>query len=223
MINSVVGSLADGSVGCDVASPLNPASAKQYYNNKYKFIIRYIGRGEPSSFDDLTAEEGQAIVDAGLALGVVQHPRAPGWQPTGDLGTRFGAAAASLSGEAGLPFGVTVWLDLEGVAGGTPAQNVIDYCNNWYAEVAAVGYVPGIYIGANPGLTADQLYWDLHMASYWRGGSSEAAGVPADIPHRGYQMVQRITGAGTTEFDTDTIKTDNFGGAAQWCVGVPVS
>jgi hypothetical protein len=224
MINASIGSLPDGSVGCDSASPLNSASAKQYYNNKYRFIVRYVGRGDGSkTYVDLTPGEGQAIIDAGLALGVVQHPLREGWKPTGDLGTSFGAAAASLSGEAGLPFGVTVWLDLEGVAAGTPAQNVIDYCNNWYAEVAAVGYVPGLYVGANPGLTADQLYWDLHMASYWRGGSSEAAGVPSDIPHRGYQMVQRITGAGTAEFDFDTIKTDRFGGAVQWCVAPPLS
>jgi hypothetical protein len=81
-----------------------------------------------------------------------------------------------------------------------------------------VGYVPGLYIGANPGLTADELYWDLRMRSYWRGGSSESGGVPDDIPHRGYQMSQRITGAGASEFDSDVIAADNFGGAVQYCL-----
>ena len=86
-------------------------------------------------------------------------------------------------------------------------------------EVSGVGYVPGVYIGANPGLSADQLYWDLKMKSYWRGGSSVKAGVPADIPNRGYQMTQRISGAGTSsEFDSDVIRADNFGGAVQFCV-----
>ncbi len=219
MINGRVAPLADGCIGFDCTTRLNAASAKQYYNKNFCFVVRYIGRGDGSAtYVDLNEAEGQAIIDAGLGLGVVQHPLGEGWHPTRELGQNFGAAAARLSGDAGLPFGVTVWLDLEGVASGTPVQQVIDYCNAWYAEVAGVGYVPGVYVGANPGLSADQLYWDLRMASYWRGGSSESAGVPADIPHRGYQMTQRITGTGSYEFDSNVIRTDNFNCAVQWCV-----
>jgi hypothetical protein len=33
----------------------------------------------------------------------------------------------------------------------------VDYCNNWYDEDDAAGYSPGLYVGANPGLTSDQL------------------------------------------------------------------
>ena len=219
MINGRVAPLADGSIGFDVTTRLNPASAKQYYNKNFRFVVRYIGRGDGSSnYVDLSQEEGQIIIDAGLGLGVVQHPLAEGWHPTHDLGARFGSAAARLAGDAGLPSGVTVWLDLEGVASGTSAQQVTDYCNSWFNEVAAVGYVPGVYVGANPGLSADQLYWDLRMKSYWRGGSSASAGVPEEIPNRGYQMRQRITGSGANEFDSDVIKADNFNSAVQWCV-----
>lgn len=136
--------------------PINVISAKQYLNKGYQFIVRYVGRGDGSkTFVDLTQEEGQAIADAGLGLCVVQHPLAAGWSPTGTLGPRFGAAAASLAGRAGLHVGVNVWLDLEGVSNGSQAQDVIDYCNEWYDEVSAVGYVPGLYIGAGPGLSAD--------------------------------------------------------------------
>jgi hypothetical protein len=153
-----------------------------------------------------------------MGLCVVQHPLAEGWHPTRALGQQFGAAAAKLSGAAGLLSGASVILDLEGVARDTATQDTIDYCNAWHAEVSAVGYVSGVYVGANPGLTADQLFFDLRVQSYWRGGSSESAGVPADIPHRGYQMRQRITGAGAGEFDTDVIAADNFGGEIQFCV-----
>ena len=219
MISARVASLPDGAMGCDVTAPLNVISAKQYLNKGYKFVVRYVGRGDGSrTFVDLTQEEGQAIVDAGLGLCVVQHPLAEGWSPTSALGQRFGAAAATLAGGAGLPVGVSVWLDLEGVAPASQAQEVIDYCNEWYDEVSAVGYAPGVYIGANPGLSADQIYWDLSMKSYWRGGSSTESGVPADIPNRGYQMVQRITGSGTSEFDSDVTHADNFGGTVLWCV-----
>src|SRR5271170_7217158 len=107
-------------MGCDVTAPLNVISAKQYLNKGYKFVVRYIGRGDGSkTFVDLTQEEGQAIVDAGLGLCVVQHPLAEGWSPSAALGQRFGAAAASLAGGAGLPVGATIWLDLEGVAPAT--------------------------------------------------------------------------------------------------------
>ncbi len=219
MITGKAAPLANGTMGCDLTTPLNAASAKQYLNKGYKFIIRYIGRDDGSkTFVDLTEHEGQSIIDAGLALSVVQHPLAEGWHPTPALGKQFGAAAARLAGAAGLPAGVSVWLDLEGVAQSAAAQDVIGYCNAWYDEVSAVGFSPGVYIGAKPGLTADQLYWDLRMKSYWRGGSSEASGVPSDIPHRGYQMSQRITGTGRNEFDSDVVKTDNFGSAVQWCV-----
>src|SRR5215469_2264832 len=94
MINGRVAPLADGSIGFDVTTRLNPASAKQYYNKNFRFVGRYIGRGDGSSnYVDLSQEEGQIIVDAGLGLGVVQHPLAEGWHPTHDLGARFGSAA----------------------------------------------------------------------------------------------------------------------------------
>jgi hypothetical protein len=219
MLNAKVASLPDGTMGFDITTPLNMISATQFLNKGYGFVVRYVGRGDASrTFIDITQEEGQAIVDAGLGLCVVQHPLAEGWSPTAARGKQFGAAAASLAGEAGLLVGTTVWLDLEGVSPASQPQDVIDHCNEWYDEVSTVGFVPGAYIGANPILSADQIYWDLSMKSYWRGGSGEESGVPADIPHRGYQMAQRITGSGTDEFDSDVIRTDNFGGAVRMCV-----
>jgi hypothetical protein len=82
------------------------------------------------------------------------------------------------------------------------------------------GYVPSLSIGANPGLSADQL-WDVSMKSYWQGGSDPAAGVPADIPNRGYQVKQRITALGTSQVDIDLTDADNFGGTVRWCVSPP--
>ena len=219
MIIANVASLPDGTMGCDVTTPINVISARQYANKGNGFIVRYVGRGDGSRhFVDITQDEAQAIVDAGLALGVVQHPLAEGWSPSALLGQRFGAAAAGLAGAAGLPAGMTIWLDLEGVAPGSQPEDVIAYCNEWYDEVKAVGFIPGVYIGANPGLSADQIYWELNMQSYWRGGSSVNAGVPADIPNRGYQMKQHITGSGASVFDSDVTQSDNFGGTVLWCV-----
>jgi Domain of unknown function (DUF1906) len=75
------------------------------------------------------------------------------------------------------------------------------------------GWAPDAGLG-----TADQLYWDIRTTHYWKGGSSAEAGVPDEIPHRGYQMVQRINDPGPEEFDSDVTKTDALGGGVMWVV-----
>src|SRR5437879_11294103 len=50
---------------------------------------------------------------------------------------------------------------------GTPAAQVIDYCNRWHAAVAGAGYVPGLYVGFHCGLDATQLYRALRFSHYW--------------------------------------------------------
>ena len=224
-LQGTVSSASAGLIGFDTTDQLNPATAKQYVNKGYRFCIRYISHDKSvkSSFRDLTADEAQVIVDSGMALFVVQHPLRPGWSPTAKLGQTFGQNAAAYSGEAGLPPGVNVFLDLEGVKAGTPESDVIDFCNAWFAEVAAVGYETGVYIGAAPGLSADQIYWNLKTKHYWKGGSSAQAGVPDDIPNRGYQLTQYIQNPGKpNEFDSNVTKTDNFGSAIMWVAGSPL-
>ena len=217
-IAGVISQAQPGIIGFDTTDRLNPVTAKQYFNKGYRFCVRYLGRGDgKSKYDDLIETEAQAIVDSGMALMAVQHPLAEGWTPTQALGQSFGSAAAKLAGNAGLPSGATVWLDLEGVKAGTADTAVIDYCNAWFTEVDAVGYATGVYIGAAPGITPDQMYWNLKTKSYWKGGSSAKAGVPDDIPHRGYQLIQHIQNVGKPdEFDSNVTKNDAFGSGVMW-------
>ena len=207
-----------GVIGFDTTEVLNAVSAKNYLNKGYKFCVRYIGRGSgKSNFVDITQSEAQTIVDTGLALMIVQHPLASGWVPTARMGSEFGNYAALAAGKAGLLPGMNIWLDLEGVKDGASSNDVIAYCNAWFAEVEKLGFESGIYIGASPGLTADQLYWDIKTKHYWKGGSSSKAGVPDDIPNRGYQLVQRISNPGTpSEFDSNVTRTDAFGSGVMW-------
>jgi Domain of unknown function (DUF1906) len=218
-LTGTVSQAPSGVLGFDSASPLNSVQAKQYFNKGYRFGVRYVSHSKFGSgpYTDLTEAEGEAILAAGLALMVVQHPLAAGWTPTAELGQTFGELAAANAGSAGLPSGVNVWLDLEGVKPGVAASDTIAFCNAWFAEVEAVGYASGVYIGASPILTADQIYWDLKTQHYWKGGSSAKAGVPDDVPNRGYQLIQRIQNPGTkNEFDSNVTRTDNFGGGVQW-------
>jgi hypothetical protein len=116
----------------------------------------------------------------------------------------------------GFPPGINVWLDLEGVRSGTSASNVIAYCNNWFDEVAAKNYVPGIYVGADAILTDTQLA-NLKFEHYWKSGS-----IVPSIPGRGYQLIQTIPNPPLGELrhgihiDLDKTQTDSQKDQVLW-------
>ena len=218
-ISGIVQSAPPGAKGFDVNTPISTSAAKQFLARGYRFCLRYVGRLTTRP-GDLTQAEAQNIVNAGLALMVVQHVKSDhDWTPDGALGTTYGANAALFSQQAGIPPRVNVWLDLEGVAPGTPAEDVIAYCENWYRGVADAGYVPGLYVGDQPGLTGRQLY-DLSFQHYWG-----ASNVNNDVkPACDWCLRQRsasggtIAGVSTDWYDDDFTQTDNAGRTVQWLV-----
>src|ERR1700730_1854083 len=101
-----------GIMGFDTTEVLNAVSARNYFNKGYRFCVRYVGRGKgKSNYVDISRAEAQAIVDAGLALMIAQHPLASGWVPTEQMGQDFGNYAALAAGQAGLLPGMNIWLD----------------------------------------------------------------------------------------------------------------
>lgn len=141
----------------------------------------------------------------------VQHVQQSPWQPTGQLGTQYGAAAAENCQAVGFPSGIIVWCDLEGIAPHTAALNVIEYCNAWYAAVRNAGYVPGVYVGASAILDSQQLS-DLNFQAYWRSQSN--------IPNvnRGYRLVQLFptTTRNGISIDIDVTQDDYRNDKVQW-------
>lgn len=207
-----VKSAAPGLLGFDADTVISAAVAQQFKQNGYSFCARYLSLGNGQNAGDLSNAEAANIINAGLALIAVQHVRAEGWAPTAALGGTYGNNAASNAASVGLPKGMNIWCDLEGIATGTTAQNVIDYCQAWYAAVQAAGYVPGLYVGANCILSGTQLY-DLSFQHYWKSLST----VP-EIPNRGYQLVQKWFPQAEfgISIDQDTTQTDHKGGAVLW-------
>lgn len=206
-----------GIVGFDCDQVLSSAEAASYCAQGYRFCLRYVSRTaalhDPANgSSDLTAAEAQDILNAGLALMVVQHACEPNWVPTAGLGTQYGSCAAQFAGEAGIVAGVNVFLDLEGIAQGTDQQAIVDYCNNWFDQVAAAGFAPGIYIGYDVWLSPEDLYSELKFDHYWKAG-----GDVTDVATRGYQMVQTIG----TDFDSDVTQNDNLGGCVVWQINSP--
>ena len=208
-----VGSVPAGLLGIDTDTKLDTTHIQELAAAGYTFIMRYISLNYPASpSGDLDYDEAQNIVNAGLGLMPVQHPRLPGWTPTPTMGTIDGENARDNAYHVGFPAHVNVWLDLEGINQGTSAATVIDYCNNWYDAVAAWGYIPGIYVGANCLLTGDQLYYDLKFGHYWQSLSS----VPTPSV-RGYQMIQSAAQSYyCVPIDRDTTQMDSIGGQVQW-------
>ena len=147
--------------GIDTVLRLNAQQAKALAALGYTFAVRYLG--------GLTSEERAVLLAAGLAVMPVTYSRKPGWVPSADLGRQDGDKTVLELARVGLPPGVTVWLDLEGCAG--PAADTAAWVNEWAAKVAAAGYQPGLYVGAQPGgLDADAL-WQLTVVRYWRSCS----------------------------------------------------
>ncbi len=144
-----VQSAPPGLQGFDVNDTISAADAAKFKVAGYDFCCRYIPRGAGlSSAPSLTNVEAADILNAGLALMAVQHVAPDGWSPNTNLGTVYGSFAANYcSQKVGLPPGMNIWCDLEGIATGTPAADVIAYCQAWYIAVHTAGYVPGIYVG----------------------------------------------------------------------------
>ncbi|NSX09662.1 DUF1906 domain-containing protein [Pseudomonas lini] len=198
--------------GFDADTVISSATAQQFAAQGYTFCIRYLSLGDSQGAGDLSSSEANDILASGLALMVVQHVDAPGWSPSQSVGQTHGNNAVTNADTIGLPPGLNVWCDLEGVAASVTAQNVINYCTAWYNAVSAAGYVPGLYVGANAVLSGQQLY-DLPFEHYWQSCSE----VPT-VAVRGYQMVQTlvqnpVNGIG---IDDDMTQTDLLGGQALW-------
>lgn len=204
-----------GLKGFDTDTPLSAGQAEQFFSSGYRFCVRYLSLRHQQEARDLSADEALAILRAGLALMAVQHVRYPGWTPSASLGSGDGNNAARNARAVGLPAGINLWCDLEGVKDTAGAQEVIDYCNAWYDAVSAAGYVPGLYVGYKALLNGDQLYHDLEYGHYWKS----ASGVPA-VPVRGYQLVQSSpnTTVDGVAIDEDTTQTDDQGGQVQWLI-----
>jgi Domain of unknown function (DUF1906) len=205
----------DGLRGLDTAETVTASGAVALRKNGFRFCARYVRRDKPHA-SALSANEARSLLNAGLGLMPVQYVESESsWKPTAAKGSRNGEVAASEAEKLGLPWGVTIWCDLEGVEVGTPAQRTIDYCNQWHAAVGGAGYVPGLYVGYRAGLTPLQLYRSLRFTHYWGAYNLNADQYPAV---RGLQMKQTRrkpkdlpVGLGL-DFQVDKASADALGG-----------
>lgn len=196
MSSARVGILPHGSRGFDANTRVSLAAASAFWSAGYRYAVRYVRRTTPHDYDLSTTEVLQ-LLRAGLGLMVVQHVTGPdaqgrGWIPTSALGAQYGETAADECRKLGLPKGIAVWCDLEGVRyigdrPAMPAEQVIGFCNAWFDAVKAQGYDPGLYVGYDCGLTGEQLYWKTKFRRFWSAYNLNADSVPVK---RGVCQVQ---------------------------------
>jgi hypothetical protein len=206
---------ADGVRGFDTAETVSRVAAAAFWRRGYRYCVRYVRRDKPHA-SALSATEARYLLDQGLGLMLVQYVESEtAWNPSAAKGTKNGGVAAAEAEKLGVPWGVTIWCDLEGVAPGTPSQKVIDYCNRWHSAVSGAGYVPGVYVGYRAGLSATQLYRALRFTHYWGAYNLNTDRYPAV---RGLQMKQSqarpsdaVPGVGIS-FQVDRVRSDALGG-----------
>jgi len=170
-----------------------------------KGVFRYL--------EDLTASEVSTITSSGLKLYFVNHSRLPGWLPSSAAGTADGLRDVGNLQKLGIPKGVHMAFDLEGVGGGS-ASLCAAHVNAWAAEIQAAGYLAALYVGEGALLTSAQLY-ALLVTLYWASASLilDAAGNAA-VPACDWSVIQGrpvdvvVGGVG---IDYDTIYQDNKG------------
>jgi len=208
-------SAPDGVRGIDTTERTSRGNAVALHAHGYRFCVRYVRRDKPHA-SSLSTAEATGILDSGLGLMLVQYVESESaWTPTVRKGTTNGGVAASEAEKIGVPWGVTIWCDLEGVAVGTPRQQVIDYCNRWHSAVSGAGYVPGLYVGYRSGLTATQLYAKLRFTHYWGAYNLNSDQSPVV---RGVQMTQSqrrpqdAVPSLQIDFQVDRISADRLGG-----------
>lgn len=202
--------------GFDTAQRLGRAEAKAFFDHGYRFAVRYVRRDRPHPMGDLTVPEAESLIELGLGLMIVQYVESDSsWAPSAEKGSRNGEIAAEEVRRLGVPAGVMVWCDLEGVAGGTSHRMVIDYCNRWYGEVATAGYRPGLYVGWHCGLTPAELYRELRFTHYWSAYNLNGDEMPSV---RGVQMrqgeptLEDVPAGVAIGFDTNVVRADKLGG-----------
>ena len=205
----------NGVRGFDTAERLSATDAAAFRRRGYRFAVRYVRRDKPHA-SALSVSEAGALLNVGIGLMLVQYVESDtSWNPSGVKGATNGSVAASEAQKLGVPWGVTVWCDLEGVAPATPAQRVIDYCNRWHIAVTSAGYVAGLYVGYRAGLTPTQLYRALRFTHYWGAYNLNTDQYPST---RGLQMKQAVRTArdavpGTAiDFQVDRVSADKLGG-----------
>ena len=159
----------------DSVTLITPALAAALKAEGFDGVSQYLGGG-------VTAQSVQAITNAGLGfLPVTFADRFDGEQTVAECHA------------LGLPDGVTVFLDVEGIGPSITAAQLMMKIADWAHPVADANYIPSMYVGWKALLTSAELY-ALPVYRYWKAFSRilDRNGQPAE-PACGWSVIQSPT------------------------------
>jgi hypothetical protein len=178
-------------------------------------VVGYLGAMNPTRL--------KYILDAGL-----------GYMPVTKAGEYMDGAADEIAQlkALGIPPGTTVWLDLEGKFAWDMGKTqegmtkLMGLMISWARDIAAAGWMPGLYVGAPQPCSSKQLY-AMPFVRYWWG-----LGKPTDItgalvyPDCGWCMIQQWHGQTNGMMwrnsgvfvDTNGVQKDHKGRLPMWVV-----
>lgn len=177
---------AVGARGFDTSAAVqSQTQAQQIFQANYVFAIRYVTLpGNPTGVEPLTTQEAGWLRTAGIAVGLVQPFRTQS-TITAAQGTTDGQSAAAQAQELGVPGGVVIWADVEGI---DPSEcPIVQYLQSWAAAVSAGGYAPGVY---NAALQSSEFAQLTTINHYWQSGAGMEFAGNLGNPGRGYQILQ---------------------------------
>ena len=132
---------------------------------KVSFVFRYVSLDPVLKPGDITPNERDSIIGAGVPLLLVQHCRYPGWIANAVNGTQNGNAAGLDAQAVGYPPGAMLFVDLEGV--GDVGGPVDEYITAWAYAVQAYGFKPGLYQGYSCGIAPAVLAQHIEYGGFW--------------------------------------------------------
>lgn len=196
--------------GIDLATPLNATTAAAFAADGYTFVCRYL---VPSGWKRLTAEEVDAISNAGLRIVSVFETVADRALGGYAAGLADGKAALDTAKAVGQPAGSTIYFAVDFAAAPDQMATVIEYIRG--AAEATAGYDTGTYgsydvIEAVKAAAVCERYW---QTCAWSRGL-QAAGLNV------YQYDCGPTGAGRLINGVNVDLDEGYGDEGAWSTAV---
>lgn len=185
----------------------NPSILDALAARGYTGVIRYVPLPGVDGSGDIDPTELEMILSHPTRFWscFVQHPRFPGWKPKECNAEADAMWAAAHAHSAGYGDGVTGYVDLEGMALGTAADEAFAYATLWLSTIADQGFTPGAYWGYRQpipperrGLVGAKTHWS-------DAGRREVVGRGCAM-HQGQQFSMM-----GMPFDPDEVAADAMG------------
>jgi hypothetical protein len=219
----VVVDVRPGALGFDTDARLTRAQYAEMRSLGFEFAERYLG--------DLTTEEVDDCLGAGLLLQPLQHAHLAGWLPSEGFGLADGERAVRDAQRAEIP-PMPLFADLEEPLAGTTTVEVFAHCRGLCPPMVQAGYEAGVYWGA--GMPGDgRFLYSLPFTRYWKSFSDVVTPW-----RRGWQLVQLYSFplgqvlvrevfpqasdlVGGRLIDLDVAQSDYLGSRPRMLAGVP--